>query len=89
MWCRKRIETRADGLTYETWTRRNLLHRKDGPAEIETSGSGRLSYQAWWQNGMLHRTDGPALVIYADDGSVHDVRWFVNGEEVNNERIAI
>ncbi len=36
---------------------KNLLHREDGPAIINSDGN-----KTWYQNGKFHREDGPTVI---------------------------
>jgi hypothetical protein len=57
------------------WYRHGLLHREDGPAEVNCAdGTGK-----WYLNGVLHRLGGPAVVKcmpwLLDEYWVHGARF--------------
>jgi hypothetical protein len=75
-----------------------ILHREDGPAIEEVSGS-----KHWYMNGKLHREDGPAIEevsgskywylndsLHREDGpAIEGVDgskfWYLHGEELTQE----
>jgi len=61
----------VDEVGTSRWYRNGQLHREDGPAVVESDGTGIR----WFRNGELHREDGPAF-IDPKDGE----RWYRNGQ---------
>ena len=51
------------------------LHREDGPAYEEASGS-----KQWWINNQLHREDGPAVELA--NGNKF---WYLNGQRLTEK----
>jgi hypothetical protein len=52
------------------WTLNGVLHREDGPAYEQVSGT-----KWWYLNGVVHRIGGPAIIF--NDGAKH---WYLNGK---------
>ena len=81
------------------WIHNGKLHRLDGPAITNKSGS----YQSWHYNGKLHRDGGPAIIRNDDfemwyqhdkkhrlDGPAivykyNSNKWWINDQEITSE----
>lgn len=42
---------------YQSWYKKAVIHRLNGPAYISPDG-----HREWFQNDLLHRLDGPAII---------------------------
>jgi hypothetical protein len=83
---------------HQEWWVNDKLHREDGPAVINASGT-----QIWYLNDELHREDGPARIWsngtqdWYLNGKLHRENgpaiiwadgsqvWFINGKNITDE----
>lgn len=58
----------------------NILHREDGPAQIEIDPNG--TRREWWiKDGDYHRDDDePAFILYNYDGLIKIEKWIHHGK---------
>ena len=69
--CSKKQNPEIDIFGDKYWYVDGKLHRIDGPAIEQTSGT-----KHWYVNGRVHRLDGPAVEL--SDGSKV---WYIHGKK--------
>jgi hypothetical protein len=85
--CRFRRPDRCDAatgtVTFEEWSKNNILDRADGPALIRRyAATGIVTREEWWKDGKRDRADGPAYVERdAATGKVAYEEWWKDGKK--------
>lgn len=72
------IKQISNSITYEFWCTKEGLHKKDGPALIETNNE-HITVKKWYTNGILNRDDGPSIYSYDNNGQLITEEWYKLG----------